>query len=222
MDDLNKVADPADAARTDVRPAGATADLLDVAGGAIDWAEPQTLERLTQRIADALGVDLVLIARVNEPVLPPPATVVKASTVRRAMQFEAADAGDIVVACCTDGFVRLSRGAACLTARLVSAANASDAMIRISITDNGSGIDPQLMPRLGRAFERAGGDDWHVSRANCGMGLGLAISRSLAEAQGGALRIHSGLGIGTTVEIMLIGWRRKQPVRGRLAWDVSR
>lgn len=77
------------------------------------------------------------------------------------------------------------------------------AALCIAIADNGPGIDPRDLPRLGRPFERADGEVFGIAQKNRGTGLGLAISRSLAESQGGVLRIHSELGSGTTVELLL-------------------
>jgi len=76
-------------------------------------------------------------------------------------------------------------------------------MLKITVRDNGPGIDPKALPRLGRPFERADSDQIYVAHESRGTGLGLAISRSLAEGQGGALHIESHLGDGTTVELLL-------------------
>lgn len=79
----------------------------------------------------------------------------------------------------------------------------SPAMLCVAVGDNGPGIDPRDLPRLGRPFERLDDEKFGVAQRNRGTGLGLAISRSLAEHQGGALRIRSELGKGTTVEVLL-------------------
>ncbi len=76
-------------------------------------------------------------------------------------------------------------------------------MLCIAVADSGPGIDPKHLPRSGRPFERADDDQFSVSQKNRGTGLGLAISRSLAENQGGSLRIWSQLGVGTTVELLV-------------------
>jgi signal transduction histidine kinase len=77
------------------------------------------------------------------------------------------------------------------------------AMLCVAIADSGPGIDPKYLSRLGRPFERADGDQFGIAQKNRGTGLGLAISRSLAENQGGSLRIRSELGVGTTVELLV-------------------
>lgn len=59
----------------------------------------------------------------------------------------------------------------------VSAAKKEDVVI-VSIRDPGSGIDPEILPRLFSKF---------VSRSENGTGLGLFISRSIIEAHGGRI-----------------------------------
>jgi PAS domain S-box-containing protein len=54
----------------------------------------------------------------------------------------------------------------------------------IEVSDTGIGILPEVLPRIFEAFEQ--GED-ALSRRSAGLGLGLAISRSLAQAHGGRL-----------------------------------
>ncbi|MFA6233274.1 MAG: ATP-binding protein [Bacteroidota bacterium] len=66
--------------------------------------------------------------------------------------------------------------------------------IRISISDNGSGIPPELLPRI---FEP------NFSTKTEGMGLGLAIVKKIIDDAGGTIRIESTPGEGTVVTITL-------------------
>jgi signal transduction histidine kinase len=50
--------------------------------------------------------------------------------------------------------------------------------VLVNITDTGSGIDPEIMPRLFTKF---------VAKSNTGTGLGLFISKSIVEAHGGRI-----------------------------------
>jgi CheY-like chemotaxis protein len=79
------------------------------------------------------------------------------------------------------------------------AAQAEAGSVRIRIRDSGEGSagDAQLQERFGQA-------DSSASRRHGGLGLGLAIVRSLVELHGGRLLLSSdGVGLGTTVEVEL-------------------
>jgi CheY-like chemotaxis protein len=73
----------------------------------------------------------------------------------------------------------------------------------IEVIDTGRGIEPELLPRIFEAFEQ-GEDAAEKRRRYAGLGLGLAISRSLAEAHGGILKATSpGVGRGATFTLTL-------------------
>lgn len=82
----------------------------------------------------------------------------------------------------------------------VAASTAPDGGVTVSIRDTGIGIAPEYLADIGRPFVRVG--DPLRSKVG-GSGLGLALSRSLIEMQGGRLSIESTLGKGTAVEIWL-------------------
>jgi PAS domain S-box-containing protein len=69
-----------------------------------------------------------------------------------------------------------------------------DALIEIAVVDTGTGITPENMKRLFQPL---------FSTKARGIGLGLAISKSLAEANGGAIEVSSRLGEGTTFTVTL-------------------
>ncbi|HEY2804970.1 MAG TPA: CHASE3 domain-containing protein [Gemmatimonadales bacterium] len=66
----------------------------------------------------------------------------------------------------------------------------------LTVTDSGPGIDPDLLPRLFRRFERG-------TASSRGLGLGLYISRRIVEAHGGAISAKSRPGEGATFTIHL-------------------
>ena len=67
---------------------------------------------------------------------------------------------------------------------------------RVDVIDTGIGIAPEKLSKIFNAFEQG---DTEINRAFGGLGLGLAISRALAELHGGALRAESaGVGKGAT------------------------
>lgn len=81
---------------------------------------------------------------------------------------------------------------------LTSAAKHSGLPIELSVRDTGIGISPDDQARLFNAFVQAEGP-----RARQGAGLGLVISRTLAELMGGTLSLQSVEGIGTKVLVNL-------------------
>lgn len=73
-------------------------------------------------------------------------------------------------------------------------------MLRISVSDEGDGIDPQHLPRLTERFYRI---DTARSRSLGGTGLGLAIVKHIVERHRGRFSIESTPGVGTRVAILL-------------------
>ncbi|MBM3549257.1 MAG: HAMP domain-containing histidine kinase [Alphaproteobacteria bacterium] len=72
--------------------------------------------------------------------------------------------------------------------------------VRISVADNGEGIDPATMRSIFEPFRRG---DHRVSDAGGGTGLGLHIAKRLAGLHGGTISIKSRPGEGTTVALLL-------------------
>jgi CheY-like chemotaxis protein len=58
----------------------------------------------------------------------------------------------------------------------------------LSVTDTGSGIDPELLPRLFEPFMQA---DRPAARSGGGLGLGLALVKGLVELHGGSVSARS-------------------------------
>ena len=71
--------------------------------------------------------------------------------------------------------------------------------VRISVADTGMGIPAERFPMLFTPFERLGAE--HTVEE--GTGIGLALSKNLAEAMGGTLEAASTLGHGSTFTVEL-------------------
>ncbi len=72
--------------------------------------------------------------------------------------------------------------------------------VRIDVVDTGIGIDPKDIPLLFETFRQV---DSSLTRTVGGTGLGLPLSKSLAEMQGGELLVESAVGEGSTFSITL-------------------
>jgi signal transduction histidine kinase len=68
----------------------------------------------------------------------------------------------------------------------------------LNVVDRGSGISESALPHI---FERFFREDVSRSRETGGVGLGLAISKSIVDAAGGVIHVSSAPGAGTTVNI---------------------
>jgi signal transduction histidine kinase len=83
----------------------------------------------------------------------------------------------------------------------VTTANGADGCLCLDVSDTGVGIEPAALERIFEAFEQE--DRTAGSRAG-GLGLGLAIARSLLAAHGGTLSASSpGKGHGATFRVTL-------------------
>jgi two-component system OmpR family sensor kinase len=72
----------------------------------------------------------------------------------------------------------------------------------IEVADHGAGMDADT---AARAFERFYRGDQSRSRHSGGSGLGLAIARSIVEAHGGRLALHTAAGQGCRFTIAVPG-----------------
>lgn len=73
--------------------------------------------------------------------------------------------------------------------------------VHIVVTDNGTGIPADFLPRIFDSFTQV---DATSSRKQGGLGLGLAIVRKLAELHGGTVSVHSdGPGMGASFTVSL-------------------
>jgi signal transduction histidine kinase len=71
--------------------------------------------------------------------------------------------------------------------------------VEIRVADSGSGIPPEDLERIFERFGRAGSS----RESNGGVGLGLPIVKTIAEAHGGSLRVRSVVGKGSEFAVVL-------------------
>lgn len=84
-------------------------------------------------------------------------------------------------------------------------------MLEVIVEDTGIGIDPSMIGRIFETFTQA---KRTVSGGEGGLGLGLSISRALADAQGGSLTVKSdGIGCGSTFTLQLPMTLAPPPIR---------
>lgn len=74
--------------------------------------------------------------------------------------------------------------------------SAGDGMVAVEFRDDGPGIRPEDMPRVGEPF---------FTTKRGGTGLGLAIAQRIVERHGGVLTLESEAGRGTTARVQLPG-----------------
>jgi PAS domain S-box-containing protein len=86
------------------------------------------------------------------------------------------------------------RGAVTLRVNLLEAAG-DVLLLRFEVSDTGIGIAPEAMSRLFQPFEQA---DASTTRQYGGTGLGLVITRRLAQLMGGEIGAESTPGVGST------------------------
>ncbi len=85
--------------------------------------------------------------------------------------------------------------------KVTVATRVKDERIEVSVTDNGIGIEPDVLPRIFQPFEQG---DRLVTRKFGGLGLGLAITKALLDVHGATISAESnGLNCGATFRVSL-------------------
>lgn len=69
-------------------------------------------------------------------------------------------------------------------------------LIEITITDNGAGVDPEDIHHIFERFYRS-----RYSKDHRGIGIGLALSKTIIEKHGGIITVYSELGKGTVFRV---------------------
>ncbi|MGB3349875.1 MAG: HAMP domain-containing sensor histidine kinase [Brucella anthropi] len=96
--------------------------------------------------------------------------------------------------------VKFTQSGGCVTIDASRVMASGRAMLEISVSDTGIGIEPEDMQRIGTPFVRA---DNNYTRAQEGSGLGLSVAKGLVELHQGSMQLKSCPGEGTIVTIRL-------------------
>ena len=96
--------------------------------------------------------------------------------------------------------IKYGKSGGVVTLTLSQAALPKSAAVRLDVSDKGSGIAPEHLPRLTERFYRV---DDHRSRAVGGTGLGLAIVKHIMHRHRGRMLVTSDLGKGSTFSVLL-------------------
>jgi signal transduction histidine kinase len=80
--------------------------------------------------------------------------------------------------------------------RIIARVVPGDESVECLVSDNGSGVAPELLPTL---FDKGTTDP----ASDQGTGLGLAIVKAVTEAHGGTVTVESVVGEGSTFRIVL-------------------
>ena len=84
--------------------------------------------------------------------------------------------------------------------RITLRAEGADGLARLSVEDEGQGIDAHSLPHI---FDRFYRTDVSRARQTGGTGLGLAIAKWIADRHGGWFEVVSWPGVGTRITLVL-------------------
>lgn len=79
---------------------------------------------------------------------------------------------------------------------LMHTSNPDEDTVKIDITDNGIGIDPEDIPHIFEPF-------FSTKQQARGIGLGLSIAHGIIQSHKGKIQVKSEPGLGTTISILL-------------------
>jgi signal transduction histidine kinase/DNA-binding response OmpR family regulator len=102
--------------------------------------------------------------------------------------------GQILINYCNNAIKFTEKGEVVVRGRVIEE-DVDSLLVRFSVSDTGIGMTEKQIGRLFQAFEQA---DASTSRKYGGTGLGLTISKRLAELMGGDVGVSSELGEGST------------------------
>ncbi len=148
----------------------------------VDFSLQRVIENTSALLVDRIHSHGLLFSCQLDPALPP---VLRGDPLRF---------GQILLNFLSNACKFTERGAITVRAELLGE-DAAGIRLRIAVEDTGQGITQEDQARLFSAFEQA---DNSITRRFGGTGLGLVISRRLAELMGGETGVSSAPGVGST------------------------
>jgi signal transduction histidine kinase len=115
------------------------------------------------------------------------------------VQFDARRVRQILDAV-VDNAIKFTPQGSHIVLRAVTVEERGKNWLRIDVEDDGPGIDIDQIPLLFDSFRQLDGS---TTRTVGGMGIGLAMAKSLAQRMGGDLRIQSEVGMGSVFSLLL-------------------
>ncbi len=117
-----------------------------------------------------------------------------------------------------------SQGSITVSAQILKRQDAS-LLVQLAVCDTGIGISPQALDKIFNPFEQ---EDGSTTRNYGGTGLGLTISRRLAELMSGSITVESTPGEGSCFKVILpfgvveeISATKDAPQKTGVSWDGS-
>ena len=200
---------------------GMAGELPDDAKGLVGIANASS-ERLVRLIGDVLDIQKMEAGRMDfvrevQPLLPiaEKAVASMASLAAQAGVTLVCEAGPGADRLCADvdrdrltqvlanllsNAVKFSEAGTTVVTRVEDGGANGAEMVRLSVTDQGTGIPEDFR---GRVFQRFAQADGTNSRRSSGTGLGLSICKAIVEEHGGTIGFDSVAGQGTTFTIVL-------------------
>ncbi len=147
----------------------------------LEWAElNQVVERCMRLVQHQMELTSVQLELELAPQMPP-------------LHCDPSQVEQVVLALVMNAIDAMPRGG---VLRLRTRYLPQSRQAEIQVRDDGAGIAPELLPRLFEPFLT-------TKETGKGVGLGLAISKSIIERHGGTIEVESQVGRGTTFYVFL-------------------
>jgi len=140
----------------------------------------QVVERALRLVQHQLDLATIQVNLQLDPALPP-------------VQCDAAQIEQVLLALIMNALDAMPQGG---NLWLTTRVDPEQSLEQIVVRDDGSGIPPEILPHIFEPFLT-------TKEAGHGVGLGLAISRSILERHHGTIAVESEPGRGTTFKISL-------------------